>query len=76
MKATACILLTLSISCWISTEDPKMGAIWAFAVPMLVVILINLGFLIAALVSLFRVRRAKMTNEKIKGGKEAQQLFK
>ena len=28
-------------SCWISVENPKMGAIWAFAVPMLVVILVS-----------------------------------
>jgi hypothetical protein len=34
------IILHIYCSCWISAENPKTGAIWAFAVPMLVVILV------------------------------------
>lgn len=34
-----------------------MGAIWAFTLPMLFVIIINTGFLIGALITLYRIRR-------------------
>ena len=73
------MLLQFYYSCWISAGDPRMGAVWAFALPMLVVIIINTGFLIAALVTLYRVRNDRI--KKIKIGKkpsvkESAELFR
>ena len=58
-----------------------MGAVWAFALPMLVVIIINTGFLIAALVSLYRLRKdrqvkLKLPIEKKVGVIESMELFR
>lgn len=30
-------------SCWISAADPKVGALWAFAAPMLAIIIVSVG---------------------------------
>ncbi len=40
-KLAGCHQLIVYYSCWISVEDPKSGAIWAFALPMLVVIIVS-----------------------------------
>eukprot|EP00731_Ephydatia_muelleri_P028374 Em0020g18a len=48
--------------CWISTEK---GTIWAFAAPVVLILLVNVLFLIMGLVVLFKKSRAKSTDDKV-----------
>ncbi|XP_064386426.1 latrophilin-like protein LAT-2 isoform X1 [Halichondria panicea] len=48
--------------CWIAVGAGDKGAIWAFVVPMLLVVLVNIFFLLAALRSVYR-RESQPCNE-------------
>eukprot|EP00731_Ephydatia_muelleri_P004746 Em0002g922a len=48
--------------CWMSTSE---GTIWAFAAPVVLVLLINVVFLIMVLVVLFKKARPKLTEAKL-----------
>ncbi|XP_064407434.1 adhesion G protein-coupled receptor L3-like [Halichondria panicea] len=58
--------------CWIAVGAGDKGAIWAFVVPMLLVVLVNIFFLLAALRSVYNLRKlTRQQSEK----KESLQLF-
>ncbi|XP_064407630.1 latrophilin-like protein LAT-2 isoform X2 [Halichondria panicea] len=58
--------------CWIAIGAGDKGAIWAFVVPMLLVVLVNVFFLLAALRSVYNQRKSTMQRS---GKKESLQLF-
>ncbi|XP_064396279.1 uncharacterized protein LOC135343205 isoform X2 [Halichondria panicea] len=58
--------------CWIAVGAGDKGAIWAFVVPMLLVVLVNIFFLLAALRSVYNLRKSTMQRSE---KKESLQLF-
>ncbi|XP_064407205.1 adhesion G protein-coupled receptor L3-like isoform X2 [Halichondria panicea] len=58
--------------CWIAVGAGDKGAIWAFVVPMLLVVLVNVFFLLAALRSVYNLRKSTVQQT---GIKESLQLF-
>ncbi|XP_064386127.1 sushi, von Willebrand factor type A, EGF and pentraxin domain-containing protein 1-like isoform X2 [Halichondria panicea] len=58
--------------CWIAVGGGDKGAIWAFVVPMLLVVLANIFFLLAALRSVYNLKKSTMQQT---GKKESLQLF-
>ncbi|XP_064396295.1 adhesion G protein-coupled receptor L3-like isoform X2 [Halichondria panicea] len=63
--------------CWIAVGAGDKGAIWAFVVPMLLVVLVNIFFLLAALRSVYNLRKSTMQrSEKKESLKLFSQLFK
>ncbi|XP_064402412.1 adhesion G protein-coupled receptor E3-like isoform X2 [Halichondria panicea] len=63
--------------CWIAVGAGDKGAIWAFVVPMLLVILVNIFFLLAALRSVYKQKKSTMQRTGKKGSLQLfSQLFK
>ncbi|XP_064387576.1 adhesion G protein-coupled receptor L3-like isoform X2 [Halichondria panicea] len=58
--------------CWIAVGAGDKGAVWAFVAPMLLVVLVNIFFLLAALCSVYKQKKLTMQQ---RGKKESLQLF-